>query len=555
MSYWRTGVLTLALAVLTIAGPLAGAATEIGSEVVPGTYDRVAAEIAQAELSNQLIELEGVLPEAVIAKATAEQLQKLAEAPDDQGRLLVGTNIEIGLVADGEAVSGFGTVRETDQGKIWVGVVQAPQAKAIRLHFSQLNLPKGAELFVYNDLGEAFGPYTKQGPLGDGELWAHTLRGSEARIQVHFGQGIAASARGGQLFVLEQAVHLGDKFLFAILGDPTEAFCSFNASCVQNAECSSIPSAIQATRNAMAHLQFAVGSSTYICSGGLLNDTDTSTQIPYLLTANHCFSSASSASSLEAYFQFSTSCGGSCYNPNGAVPRTVGSTIMATNSSSDYTLVRLSGSLPSGSVLLGWNATAVANSSGTSLYRISHPKGAPQAYSTHSVNTTSGTCSGIPRGGWIYSDDTFGATEGGSSGSVVMNSSGQVVGQLTGACGASPSTPCDGDDRTIDGALAAYFSSVQSYLDPGTGGGGCSGGTQYSGSLSSGGSSTHGQGTKSGTITGSLSCSGPDFDLYLDKQSCSWWSCSWSTVASSTSTNCSESINYSGSSGTYRWRV
>lgn len=68
MSYWRSGVFTLALGALALAAPLAGAAIGVDSDVVSGTYDPVAAEIAQAELSSQLIELEGVLPEAVVAK-------------------------------------------------------------------------------------------------------------------------------------------------------------------------------------------------------------------------------------------------------------------------------------------------------------------------------------------------------------------------------------------------------------------------------------------------------------------------------------------------------
>jgi hypothetical protein len=156
------------------------------------------------------------------------------------------------------------------------------------------------------------------------------------------------------------------------------------------------------------------------------------------------------------------------------VPRVAGSTLLSTSSTGDYTLVRLSSGPPAGSSLLGWNAAAVAYSNGTSLYRLSHPKGAPQAYSTHSVSTSKGTCGSWPRGNWIYEQDTYGATEGGSSGSPVLNSSGQVVGQLSGACGTNPSNPCaSSSNATVDGAFASYFSSVESYLDPTPGGGGC----------------------------------------------------------------------------------
>ena len=62
----------------------------------------------------------------------------------------------------------------------------------------------------------------------------------------------------------------------------------------------------------------------------------------------------------------------------------------------------------------------------------------------------------------------------------------------------------------------------------------------------------------SGTFNGELDCDNgaADLDLYLEKQSCTWGSCSFSSVASSTSSGCDEAVNgYSGSSGTYRWRI
>ncbi|MEM7587422.1 MAG: hypothetical protein AAF560_28800, partial [Acidobacteriota bacterium] len=90
-------------------------------------------------------------------------------------------------------------------------------------------------------------------------------------------------------------------------------------------------------------------------------------------------------------------------------------------------------------------------------------------YSEQSVNTGSGTCGGLPRGNFIYSDATLGDSEGGSSGSPVVNGSGQVVGQLFGACGATPETTCDSDDRTVDGAFAVTFPSISQWLDPGSG--------------------------------------------------------------------------------------
>jgi hypothetical protein len=233
-----------------------------------------------------------------------------------------------------------------------------------------------------------------------------------------------------------------------------------------------VPAAIAQAEDAVALMLFQSGAYLYICSGGLLADTDPGSQIPYFLTANHCISKGREADSLQTFFQFTTNCGGSCPDPRLAgVPGTMGASIVAKNRTSDYTLLQLAEPAPGGSVFLGWNSTPVAFSQGTDLYRISHPGGAPQAYSEHSVDVNRGTCSSWPRGGWIYSVDQYGATEGGSSGSPVLNSSGQVVGQLSGACGFNVNDPCDSaSNATVDGAFANYYADVAQFLDPGTGG-------------------------------------------------------------------------------------
>jgi len=151
---------------------------------------------------------------------------------------------------------------------------------------------------------------------------------------------------------------------------------------------------------------------------------------------------------------------------------TVGSSIVATNKTGDFTLLRLDGSAPSGAAFLGWTTDEVAFSNGTKLHRVSHPSGAPQAYSEHSVDTSAGTCTSWPRRSWIYSRDTLGATEGGSSGSPVRNSQNLVVGQLSGACGTNLNDVCDEThNATVDGAFASYYSQVAPFLG---GGSGCS---------------------------------------------------------------------------------
>jgi lysyl endopeptidase len=372
-----------------------------------------------------------------------------------------------------------GGVRQAADGAVWTVTAESDGARGLRVHFTGFDLPSGAEIYIYNESGEAYGPYTARGPHGDGQFWSHSVGGSTAYIQMRYFGELDTPSLAKIRFGINKVAHLGSHAVNPIGVEPeepvtTDSFCGFNASCVQNASCGNINGAASDATKAIAHMQWISGPYIYICTGGLLADTDTSSNRPLFLTANHCLSRGKDAKNLETFFEFTTSCNGGCpqpYQDPPGVTKVLGATVLSTNNTGDYTLMELMQAPPSSTVMMGWTNSPIANTNGASLYRISHPGGAPQAYSEHTVDTSAGTCQGIPRGGWIYSRDTYGATEGGSSGSPVVNSAGQVVGQLTGSCGYNTGDPCDNtSNATIDGALAGYFSNVETYLDPAGGG-------------------------------------------------------------------------------------
>lgn len=384
-------------------------------------------------------------------------------------KLLVGVNRSVDVRVDVRDSSrlAFGAARNSADGLVWTGAATSENAYGLRVHFTGVDLPRGSALYVYNADGAAFGPYTGRGPNGTGEFWSHTVPGETAFVQLRQPAGAPPAS-----FEIGGIGHVDRALIGA--SPQVSNLCSFNADCVVSASCST-SSAVADAEDGVARILFASGRFLFLCSGGLLADTDTSTTIPYFLTANHCISSSSEASSMEAtYLYRASSCGNTsaCADPPSTLPTTLGATILSTSSTSDYTLMQLAEPAPAGTVLLGWNATAVANSNGVDLFRVSHPQGAPQAYSEHEVDTARPTCSTWPRGNWIYSSDTLGATEGGSSGSPVVNGAGQVVGQLSGACGFNVNDVCDtASNATVDGAFAAYFANVDQFLDPDSGGG------------------------------------------------------------------------------------
>jgi V8-like Glu-specific endopeptidase len=368
-------------------------------------------------------------------------------------------------------------------GFVWSAALKVDGATALRVHITGLDLPAGAEFYVYNAKGQAFGPYLGRGPLGTGDLFSNTVFGDRLLLQLVAPDGLRVRP-----FRLDEVGVLGKRFVAPSYG-PNGVFapgdfeamskasnlCSYNANCVVNAACQS-SAAVNTAKDAVATILFSSQGGQFICTGQLIADTDNATVVPYFLTAHHCIGSSGEASSLETYFDYQTTCSNpNCTQPYNNTGETVGSTIKATGSSSDYSLLQLSSTpvTPDGvATYLGWLTTAVANTNNYGLFRISHPKGAPQAYSEGVVDTTKGTCRTLPRGSFIYSRDTLGATEGGSSGSAVVNSSGQIVGQLYGACGTNLNDVCDAaNNATVDGAFAASYPNLAAFLNPGSGGG------------------------------------------------------------------------------------
>jgi len=243
-----------------------------------------------------------------------------------------------------------------------------------------------------------------------------------------------------------------------------------DTSCLIDAQCvtPNTLDVIDQYRHSVAQLTFVVGGESAICTGALIND-QLSSGTPYLLTANHCFSTQAAATSLEAFWEYSATSCGAAPPPIGSLPRSSGSALLATATDSDFTFVRLN-SIPSGRVFLGWNAAPSAVPPGAILHRISHP-GVPhqnsvfvQAYSQSRV-LNHNACPGGGPTAVIQSEKVAGDTSPGSSGAPVILAGGFVVGQLGGACGL-PDSQCTLNANTIDGAFSATFPRIQQFLAP-----------------------------------------------------------------------------------------
>ena len=453
----------------------------------------------KAALRDRMSELHAMLQAGAAAlpkgggiKVSLDEAERVAigEIPSfgvqaTERRVQVGVGKAVGLDVDLARANGRGSIasgalRDSgDGGFTWTTRLSSAGAHGLRVMFSGLDLPDNAKLYVYNDRGEAFGPYGGRGMDGSGELVSNTVTGDSVYVQLRVSGATEARDVAQLRFGIAELGHIGPKFALAKRVNPDlatqKAFCSYNVSCVINGECTT---GFDGVRDAAAHMLFRSGGSYYICSGGLLNNTANDGRNLFL-TANHCISTERSADSLETFFDFrATSCNdtsvcdASYTQMRADFPTTLGAALLAADSAGDFSLMELDQQPGGTRHYLGFTTTPVASTEGAQLSRISHPSGAPQAFSAQRVDADSFTCSTLPRGRFIYSQDTQGATEGGSSGSPVVNASSQVVGQLYGACGSNLNDECDADaNRTVDGAMAYYYPNVAPYLDPQGGGG------------------------------------------------------------------------------------
>jgi lysyl endopeptidase len=388
----------------------------------------------------------GAPPLAVLPAAAAAEPGKIraVQAWNEAGRLPVRNGFVRPLTEPRRVDLGAAAA----SGKTaWGAEVQVEGAYRLRLHLAGVRLPAGTRLWVHGD-GEVVGPFGPELVGPDGGLWTPSVAGEAARIDVELPAGFAGEAGFTPDRVLEILLvsEIADKVI------P----CELDASCAGGGL-----EGIDMLRRAIARLQYVDNGSGFLCTGGLLNDTDPTTEIPYLLTAHHCISTPEEAASLEAFWDYFTeSCGGAAPRLS-QVPRSQGSTLLATGESSDFTLLRLS-RVPAGRAFLGWRAVPIPPE--TVIYRLSHAGGRRLSYSATRVESSLGTCRNRPRPNYLYSAPVEGGTEGGSSGAPAVLESGEVVGQLVGGCGSTDN--CSAQQAAVDGAFAATYPSIRQFLDP-----------------------------------------------------------------------------------------
>jgi lysyl endopeptidase len=184
--------------------------------------------------------------------------------------------------------------------------VVTASSKSISANFDQFYLPVGAELYVYSENGEMItGPITEAENNANGFWGTWVFKGGKLTIEVK------VPIENKSLLRLHiSSVGYGFKDIYR-----TEVG-SFGESqgCNINVLCAPIGTGWENQRNSVALILDA--NSEALCSGALINNT-CNLNIPFLLTANHCFDTPTQQecykmeiylSSMECYMYTHTKC-------------------------------------------------------------------------------------------------------------------------------------------------------------------------------------------------------------------------------------------------------
>lgn len=322
----------------------------------------------------------------------------------------------------------------SDGSRIWRIRIISPDALSINLLYDKFYMPEGGKLFIYaTDKRSSIGAFTKRNNknspsdgFATGLVFSNDITVEYYEPSAVKGQGelsIAYVVSGYRLIseILQEDRSLG-----------SSGSCQVNINCPEGANW-------QSEKKAIALI--LVGGSR-LCTGSLINNTSNNRE-SYFLTANHCTSPYGDAitspnlSSFSFYWMYEDpTCTRSSTEP--PIYSTSGATIVANNSISDFSLLRLTEDPQNISSIttyyLGWDCTG---STGTGGVGIHHPSGDVKKIATHTITPSNSNCADTPGSyfwkiNWSSTTNGFSITEGGSSGSPLINNSRKVIGQLYG---------------------------------------------------------------------------------------------------------------------------
>ena len=319
----------------------------------------------------------------------------------------------------------------------WRTRVYSAGARSLALAFSQVSLPEGAELWLYDEGGQVVqGPYTAANRNTDGRLWTAIVPAETAVLELRL-----PSARKADAALQLASINYGTRdFEKAALVPGNSGSCNIDVACAAGDN-------YRNEIRAVGVYTVEAGSSVFICTGQLINNFRQDST-PYFLTANHCGVTSGNANSVMLYWNFQRNTCGS--GTGGLMQSQSGAIFRAADSTADFTLLQLA-SAPNGTFNVYYQGFDASNNAPQSGVAIHHPAGDEKKISVFSAPGTQRnvTIDGRNTDAWEVFW-TQGTTEQGSSGGGLINQNRRLVGVLSGGAAScdDSSTPTV-DERTL----------------------------------------------------------------------------------------------------------
>ena len=376
----------LAAFALFVAHPAAAILPVVHGEPVAPARDFAPApqlRLAPAKSATARVRLADVAAEALESVRERNRASPHSKGRAQPRRVVIGvvraTDVETGAPPAAQlawsAVDGGFAARVT---------VISPQADSLRLAVDVLGTPKDVEMVFYGSAN----PARLEGPVRVGDIrdrtapWWTPITEGEAQTIEFF---VPAGHEPKRLPLrIVRASHL--------FTTPSSNFTKRmddigrSGSCNVDVACSALASeaAFRDAAASVAQMVFNDGAYTALCSGTLLNDADSSSQVPYFFSANHCFDNEappyktpaqmqSVASTLTTLWGFEAAACGSSSARSSWSQRSGGAAYLYSDPQTDALLLRLNDTPPGEAYFSGWDPNPIQG--GAAVVTVHHPQG------------------------------------------------------------------------------------------------------------------------------------------------------------------------------------
>lgn len=460
------------------AAGLAAMPVEVPAQVTRvEAYQRPAASLT---LKREIVEAPVSRPAPTVVRLARLDAAKAAPGRLQAGRpLQIGAGREVSQTADPQRMRALLQFKPGAAGAGPKAAVSftSPGAAGLRLGLLVAELPAAARVRGYAQGGAAafdlagseilavLGRNRDAGDVSDKgrTFWTPVVESEEVTLEIALPPGLPPDSVRVSVPMLSHVAVKAAELEALMVGQASS--CEIDVSCSAD---------VAAPSRATARMIFVEGGYSFACTGTLLNDAQSS-GIPYFLSADHCISTQTSASSLITFWAYkSASCNSFTLDP-AVTQLNGGATLLYSSTATDTSFMRLNAPPPAAAVYAGWSASPPQF--GQELIGIHHPRGDLQKISRGTLAgfisctvglTDSFSCSEAPISvsNYLYTQWSLGTVESGSSGSGLfasINGNRYVVGQLKGG---SASCRDPGGLNAYGRFDVAYNAALKRWLSP-----------------------------------------------------------------------------------------